>query len=259
MRQPSLPAGPAAGLAADRQGDAAGPALLAVRESTREDPEVNVPLARLEAPDDDVAGAVRYYQTALYGSWSALAAAFNTPVAAVLFALEEIIGDMNATLLGSTVVASVASVVVERSIAGNEPLFRVPAYHSQDPIELLADAALGIVVRSRVTRVLQSPPEFAASIHEAAALDARVAARHRGTRDRRTFLVGLRLENDWPVRGAETIGSTPRDRLARPGVRLGRGCGALLRRGANRGTRARRRDRARVHPFGAARGGRHDG
>jgi CIC family chloride channel protein len=79
------------------------------------------------------------------GAAGALAAAFNTPVAAVLFALEEIIGDMNATLLGSTVVASVASVVVERSILGNAPLFRVPAYHLQHPIELLAYAALGIV------------------------------------------------------------------------------------------------------------------
>ena len=56
------------------------------------------------------------------GAAGALAAAFNTPVAAVLFALEEIIGDMNAGLLGSTVVASVAAVIVERSILGNEPL-----------------------------------------------------------------------------------------------------------------------------------------
>jgi CIC family chloride channel protein len=79
------------------------------------------------------------------GAAGALAAAVNTPVAAVLFALEEIIGDLNATLLGSTVLASVASVVVERSILGNEPLFRVPAYHLQHPIELLAYAALGIV------------------------------------------------------------------------------------------------------------------
>jgi len=79
------------------------------------------------------------------GAAGALAAAFNTPVAAVLFALEEIIGDMNAGLIGSTVVASVASVVVERSILGNEPLFRVPEYHLQHPAELLAYALLGIV------------------------------------------------------------------------------------------------------------------
>ncbi len=79
------------------------------------------------------------------GAAGALAAAFNTPVAAVLFALEEIIGDMNAALLGSAVVASVASVIVERSILGNEPLFHVPPYRLVHPAELLAYAALGIV------------------------------------------------------------------------------------------------------------------
>src|SRR6185503_1618879 len=75
----------------------------------------------------------------------ALAAAFNTPVAAVLFALEEIIGDMNAALLGSTVVASVAAVIVERSILGNEPLFHVPTYRLVHPAELAAYALLGIL------------------------------------------------------------------------------------------------------------------
>jgi CIC family chloride channel protein len=79
------------------------------------------------------------------GAAGALSAAFNTPVAAVIFALEEIIGDMNAGLLGSTVVASVASVIVERSILGNTPLFRVPAYHLVHPAELIGYAALGIV------------------------------------------------------------------------------------------------------------------
>jgi CIC family chloride channel protein len=78
------------------------------------------------------------------GAAGALAAAFNTPVAAVLFALEEIIGDMNAALIGSTVVASVAAVIVERSILGNEPLFHVPTYRLVHPAELLAYAALGI-------------------------------------------------------------------------------------------------------------------
>ena len=74
---------------------------------------------------------------------AALSAAFNTPVAAVLFALEEIIGDMNAALLGSTVVASVASVIVERSILGNSPIFHVPQYHLVHPAELAAYVALG--------------------------------------------------------------------------------------------------------------------
>src|SRR5207237_2127939 len=78
------------------------------------------------------------------GAAGALAAPFNTPVAAVLFALEEIIGDMNAALIGSTVVASVASVIVERSILGNEPLFHVPGYRLVHPAELLAYAALGV-------------------------------------------------------------------------------------------------------------------
>ena len=76
---------------------------------------------------------------------AALAAAFNTPISAVLFSLEEIVGDMNAPLLGSTVVASVAAVMVERSILGNEPLFRVPQYRLLGPGELLAYAALGVI------------------------------------------------------------------------------------------------------------------
>lgn len=79
------------------------------------------------------------------GAAAALAAAFNTPVAAVLFALEEIMGDMNAALIGSTVVASVTAVIVERSILGDETLFRVPAYHLAHPAELIGYAILGVI------------------------------------------------------------------------------------------------------------------
>lgn len=79
------------------------------------------------------------------GAAGALAAAFNTPVAAVVFALEELIGDMNAPLIGSTVVASVAAVMVERSILGNEPLFHVPTYELVHPAELGAYVVLGVV------------------------------------------------------------------------------------------------------------------
>lgn len=60
----------AAGLAAGGQDDAARQVLLGVRESSPEDPEVNVRLARLEARRDDLTGAVRYYQNAVYGSWN---------------------------------------------------------------------------------------------------------------------------------------------------------------------------------------------
>ncbi len=79
------------------------------------------------------------------GVAGALAAAFNTPIAAVIFTLEEIIGDMNAPLLGSTVVASVSAVVVARSILGNEPLFRVPPFTLAHPGELAGYALLGIL------------------------------------------------------------------------------------------------------------------
>ncbi len=79
------------------------------------------------------------------GAAGALSAAFNTPVAAVIFALEEIIGDMNASMIGSTVVASVTAVIVERAILGNEPLFHVPVYNLVHPAELVAYAVLGVV------------------------------------------------------------------------------------------------------------------
>jgi CIC family chloride channel protein len=43
------------------------------------------------------------------------------------------------------VAASVASVIVARSILGNEPLFHVPAYELAHPAEIGAYAALGVV------------------------------------------------------------------------------------------------------------------
>jgi len=78
------------------------------------------------------------------GAAAAIAAAFNTPVAAVLFSLEEIVGDLQAPVLGSVVLASATAWVILRLLLGNEPLFHVPQYDLVSSIEVVFYAALGL-------------------------------------------------------------------------------------------------------------------
>jgi len=78
------------------------------------------------------------------GAAAGLAAAFNAPISAVLFVIEEVIGSWSVGVLGSVVVSAVASVTVERWFLGDAPLFRVPVYHLRHPVELLAYVVLGI-------------------------------------------------------------------------------------------------------------------
>lgn len=78
------------------------------------------------------------------GTAAAIAAAFNTPLAAVLFSLEEVMGNLNAPILGSVVLASAISWAVLRSLLGNHPLFDVPQYQLVSPIEFAIYAVLGV-------------------------------------------------------------------------------------------------------------------
>ena len=79
------------------------------------------------------------------GAAAGLAAAFNAPISAVLFVIEEVIGRWSAGILGSVVLSAVSSVVIVRWFLGSEPLFRIPVTTFKKPTELVAYAVLGIV------------------------------------------------------------------------------------------------------------------
>ena len=79
------------------------------------------------------------------GAAAGLAAAFNSPITAVLFVIEEVIGRWTAGILGAVVLSAISSTVVERWFLGDEPLFRVPPYHLEHIGELGAYASLGVI------------------------------------------------------------------------------------------------------------------
>lgn len=79
------------------------------------------------------------------GAAAGLAAAFNAPISAVIFVIEEIIGTWSGGVLGAVILAAISSVVVMREFMGNAPMFRVPSIEFRSPVELIGYAVLGVI------------------------------------------------------------------------------------------------------------------
>ncbi len=79
------------------------------------------------------------------GAASAIAAAFNAPIAGVFFALEIILGPTDGAAVGMILVAAVTSSVFTQALAGESPAFLVPAYAFHSVWELPLYLLLGLL------------------------------------------------------------------------------------------------------------------
>src|SRR5271169_4668757 len=80
------------------------------------------------------------------GVAAGIAAAFNAPIAAVTFTLEEVIGDLDQTMLSGVIVAAALAAVVERSILGQHPVLEIMrSYTLGKASSLLWYAVLGVL------------------------------------------------------------------------------------------------------------------
>ncbi len=79
------------------------------------------------------------------GAASAIAAAFNAPIAGVFFALEIVLGEISGNALGMILVAAVTSSVFTQAVSGSSPAFQVPTYAFNSIWELPLYLALGLL------------------------------------------------------------------------------------------------------------------
>ncbi|GAC1355995.1 MAG: chloride channel protein [Herpetosiphon sp.] len=80
------------------------------------------------------------------GAAAGIAAAFNAPIAAVTFTIEEVVGDLDQTVLSGVIVAAALAAAIERSILGTHPVFDIPhSYGLRHASSLVLYAGLGIL------------------------------------------------------------------------------------------------------------------
>ena len=79
------------------------------------------------------------------GAAAGIAAAFNAPIAGVLFAVEILLGDFRLERFSPIILSSVTATVISRHFYGNFPAFKVPPYHLINVVEFGFYAILGIL------------------------------------------------------------------------------------------------------------------
>jgi CIC family chloride channel protein len=104
------------------------------------------------------------------GSAAGLAAAFNAPIAAVAFVLEEIIEDLNSRTIGPILLASFASVVTLFFLQGTEPAFSISPIVSLDGWTYLAVPIVAALASLAGVGFQKSTLGWASRIHNASSL-----------------------------------------------------------------------------------------
>ncbi len=91
-------------------------------------------------------GPTNRRRMASVGMAAGIAAAFNAPIAAITFTLEELIGDLDQTMLTGVIVAAALSALIENTILGSNPIFHVNRnYALGNASSLLWYAVLGLL------------------------------------------------------------------------------------------------------------------
>ena len=79
------------------------------------------------------------------GAAAGIAAAFNAPIAAVTFTIEEVVGDLDQAVLSWIVVAAAIAAGIERSVLGEHPVFTITTHVGlRHASSLLIYALLGV-------------------------------------------------------------------------------------------------------------------